>query len=118
MYVHVESPDTKTIKTDVVSEGIKFEATLTTGSSSLGCFILVQGNETTPDKYRAVLRDGDTVSAVIPLTPMDTSYVIIVYDLQQKGLPKTRPAVIDKVPRFSNSGICVHVCCIIIEVYE
>ena len=109
IYVHVEPPDTKTVKTDIVSEGMKFEATLITGSSSLRCFIVVQGNKTTSDQYYALPRDEDShiVSAVIPLAPADTPYTIIVYDLQQKGLPKSMAAVIDEVPQFHSSGICI-----------
>ena len=111
-----EPPDTESVRTEVVPTGIEVEATLVSGSSSLGCFIVVQSNKTS-DYYRALLRgDGDRVSDVIPLPPVETSYTVIVYDLQQNGLPSRIPAIIiTEVVQVNGSGTYLRVC--ILHIY-
>ena len=61
-FYNIETPDTETVTADVVSGGIKFEATLVTGSSALGFFVVVQCNKSTPYHYYALPRDEDSLS--------------------------------------------------------
>ena len=96
----LDPPDTETVTADVVPGGIYFEATLVTKSSALGCFVVVQCNRSTPDHYYALPQDEDSlrVSDLIRVPPVETPCTIVVYDLQQKGLPNQLPAIeVDQV---------------------
>ena len=92
--MYLDPPDTETATADVVAGGINFEARLITGSSALGCFVVVQCNKSIPDRYYALPHDGDgRVSEMIHVPPVKTPYTIVVYDLQQNGLPNQLPAI-------------------------
>ena len=108
LYFSIESPDIETVTADVVSGGIDIEATLATGSSALGCFVVLQCNKSTSDHYFALPRDGDSLilSDVIHVPPMQTPYTVIVYNLQQNRLPNDMPAIIFEVS-VTDSGMCL-----------
>ena len=108
LYFYIESPDIETVTADVVSGGIAIEATLVTGSSALGCFVVVQCDKSTSDHYFALPRDGDSLilSDMIHVPSMQTPYTVIVYNVQQNRLPNDMPAIIFEVS-ITDSGMCL-----------
>ena len=77
---------------------ISVTADLITDSLARGLFIVFQSDDDdddgSPDEFRAVLREGeeDSVSSTIPAPPPST-YSVLVYDLENDGLPNTHPAL-------------------------
>ena len=72
-------------------EGVRLTVTFINGSSAVGSFIVVQSENNKSDHYRPLYRNSE--SDVIPLPPDDTGYTVLVYDLEEDGLPSTMPAV-------------------------
>ena len=57
----------------------------------MGSFIIMQCQRTELDYYRPM--DRDEGPDVISLPYMDSGYEILVYDLEEDGLPSTLPAI-------------------------
>ena len=72
-------------------EGIHVTVTFINGSSAVGSFIVVKSGSNRPDHYQPLYRNRE--SDVISLPPNDTGYTMLVYDLEEDGLPSTMPAV-------------------------
>lgn len=75
-----------------VSGGVHVNVTYFSGSSAVGCFIVVQSDRNCSDHYQVLPRNGTTASDEISLPPADTGYTVLVYDLED-GLPSTVPAI-------------------------
>ena len=87
----LETFDVQNATVDPVPEGVLVTVTFINGSSAVGSFIVVQSGNSRPDHYRPLYRDRG--SDVISLPPDDTGYTVLVYDLEEDGLPSTMPAV-------------------------
>lgn len=75
-------------KTD---KGINITVTFINGSSALGSFIVMQSQNDKSDHYQSLHRNKE--SDVISLPPVDATYTVLVYDLEQNGLPSAMPAI-------------------------
>ena len=61
----------------------------------MGSFIIMQCQKNESDHYRSMGRNEDP--DVISLPYVDTGYKVLVYDLEQDGLPSTLPAITERV---------------------
>lgn len=79
------------IKTRV--KGIQLTVELISDSRAKGCFVLVQCGKGKPDYYRALLRTGHTASGFVGISSAEnTACKVIVYDIEEDGLPNRNPA--------------------------
>lgn len=74
-----------------VPKGIRVTVTYINGTSALGSLTVIQSEKTKSDRYQLLYRNKE--SDVISLPPDDTGYTILVYDLEQNGLPSSMPAI-------------------------
>ena len=61
------------------------------GTSAMGSFIIMQCQRTELDYYRPMERNEGP--NVISLRYRDSGYKVLVYDLEENGLPSTLPAI-------------------------
>ena len=87
----LETFDVQNATVEPVPEGVHVTVTYIAGSSAVGSFIIARSGNNRPDHYRPLYRDRE--SDVISLPPDDTGYIVLVYDLEEDGLPSTMPAV-------------------------
>ena len=64
------------------------------GTSAMGSFIIMQCQKTESDYYRPMERNEGPY--VISLPYMDSGYKVLVYDLEEDGLPSTLPAITEE----------------------
>ena len=65
---------------------------LITGSRSMGCFIVLEGNYSSPDIFQVLRRYPQNVSGVISVPP--ATYTVYGYDIEENALPRSDPAVV------------------------
>ena len=67
---------------------------LADNSSAKGLFVVLQSDNKSPDLFQAVLRDGQerAVSSRVGVPP--STYTVLVYDLEQDGLPNENIATL------------------------
>ena len=87
-------------------------------STAKGCFVVLQPEDGSPDEFRALLRQDETstsLTSTINSLPNST-YKVIVYDLESSILPNMNPAYeINHCLRVSGEGkilfsVDLHVC--------
>lgn len=106
MIVLLEIHDIQDATIEPVSGGVHVNVTFFSGSSAVGCFIVVQSDGNSSDHYQVLPRNGTTSSDVISLPPSDTGYTVVVYDLED-GLPSTVPAI-ESIPLPQGTGKTAH----------
>lgn len=90
-----------------VDKGISITVTFINGSSALGSFIVMQSENDKSDHYQPLYRNKE--SDVISLPPVDTTYTVLVYDLEENGLPSAMPAIeIDEKVNVTSSQKGMH----------
>ena len=77
------------------SGSITMTGELVTNTTAKGMFIVLQCEDGSPDVFRAVPRpDESTTSVTSDITNVPPStYTVIVYDLEEHGLPATIPSL-------------------------
>lgn len=71
------------------------EVDFISGTSAMGSFIIMQCQKNESDHYRPM--DRNEVPDFVSLPYMDSGYKVLVYDLEQNGLPSTLPAITETV---------------------
>ena len=87
----VQSADVRTKD----SSSVRVNGELVTNTTAKGIFIVFQDEDGSPDVFRAGFRRDDSttsVTSVINNVPPST-YTVIVYDLEEDGLPATSPSL-------------------------
>ena len=76
------------------SSSIRVNGELVTNTTAKGIFIVFQDEDWSPEVFRAAFRrdESSTVTSVINNVPPST-YTVIVYDLEEDGLPATTPSL-------------------------
>ena len=102
------------------SGSITMTGELVTNTTAKGCFIVLQCEDESPDVFRAAPRpDKSTTSVISVITNVPPSnYTVIVYDLEEDGLPATTPSLelIDRLRVMemeglffmSNTSVCLY----------
>ena len=87
----VETFDVQNATVKAETGGIYVKVEYINGTSAMGSFITIQYQISQSDHYQPMGRDEDP--DVISLPYVDTGYKVLVYDLEQDGLPSTLPAI-------------------------
>ena len=79
-------------------------------TTATGCLLVLQSEDGAPDVFRALLRPDSSTTLTSTVTVPSSTYTVSVHDLEQDGLPNSRPAYT------GSSGVSVHgagecVCC-------
>ena len=69
---------------------------LARNTTALGCFILFISTSDSFEHYQAEVRLNDSCNTII-LNLEKSNYLVLVYDLEENGLPGPTPAVIEQV---------------------
>lgn len=90
---HLEIQDILDANVRLVDGGIFVKVIFINESSAVGCFTVVQSAQNRPDQYRMLTRNGTIASDIISVPLDGTGYTVLVYDIEQNGLPSTMPAI-------------------------
>ena len=77
----------------VDSNSINVTGEFITNSTARGCFLVLRSEDGSPDAFRALLRsqpDSALMGTIDDL--VSSTYTLLVYDLEQSGLPNIHPA--------------------------
>ena len=90
---HIQSATVTSAKDD---NGIILTAEFIKHSTARGCFIVLQPEDGSPDVFRAVLKSkSSTVLTTTIIEIPSSTYNVLIFELQQDGLPNQRLAYED-----------------------
>ena len=72
--------------------GITVKGEFATDSQAKGCFVVLQGNTTTPDYYRALQRNKLDQNISVHISVPSSVYTLCAYDLEEAAFPALMPA--------------------------
>ena len=77
-----------------------------TDSMARGCFLVIEGKQTSADIFRVIERDKLEMEVNGLMCVPSLHYTVYAYDVEENGLPNPVPAVTPQTRKASHGMLC------------
>ena len=118
VYLSTATFDVQNVTVEENGGSIAVTGKFLTDTFAMGCFIVVQFNESTADEFIALLRNESKQTVHKTINVLSSTYKLYAYDIEDNGLPNETPAIVQEHEKYisthckfvytcSNTKVCI-----------